>query len=255
MPRTRAIALAGAVTLLLGLSVSTVSAGGVTEFVIGPGDGEIGTGLITDDGGTTWSPLPGPTIAGCGSGLGDGSSGVPADTEFRSAVEFPLSGLPDGVVIEWVELHLSAAIQSSTTFVIYTYSGDGSITPEDLEVTGTPYPTVFTTAGSREMVYFAEDIPAPILAAGWLGFSMRLDPQDPSLVHWICPEGETSDLGPVLAVGYSMPTGSQVPDAAMAAPSSASPLTVVGFAMLALAGLMMMALIRGRRAAGGSSSG
>ncbi len=245
MLRTRALALVAGVILMLGLSVPSVSAGTWTELVIA-NDGEVGQGWISDDGGPTWSLPSGPTISGCGAGYSELSPGVP-DTEFRSAVEFPLGALPDGAVIEYVELRLGGAQLSSATFAIYTYPGDGSISPEDLEVTGTPYPSVLTTAGEHEMVYFAEDIPAPILAAGWLGFSMRLDPLTPASVYWLCPE--TGGQGPWLAIGYTLPVGSQVPDAAMSAPATGSPLVVIGFTVLLVAGLVAVATVRGRRTA------
>jgi hypothetical protein len=243
--RTRALALVAGAILLLGLSVPSVSAGGVTELLIGQNMEEIAHSFVTDDEGATWSDNP---EGCCYASYSELAPGVP-DAEARTALEFPLSALPDGATIEWVELRLSAHQLSSVTFAIYTYPGNGAITDEDVGVTGTPYPSVFTTAGEREMVYFAEDIPAPIMAAGWIGFSIRLDPLLPASVGWISPESEVSDLDPILAIGYTAPAGSQVPDAAMSAPATRSPLLVTGLIVLLVAGLVAMATVRGRRPA------
>jgi hypothetical protein len=247
MLRTRALALAAGATLMLGLSVPSVSAGGVTELLIGQNLEEIAQSFVTDDEGATWSDNPDGC---CEASYSELALGVP-DTEARTALEFPLSALPDGATIEWVELRLTeSANLPPAPFVFYTYPGDGTITSEDVEVTGTPYPTAFTPPWEpRQMVYFAEDIPAPIMAAGWMGFSMRLEPLIAASVSWISPESEVSGLDPILAIGYTPPAGSQVPDAAMAAPTTGSPLLVTGFTVLLVAGLVAMVTVRGRRTA------
>jgi hypothetical protein len=242
MIRRQVPAFLAGVVLLLGTWVPSVAAGGVTELVIGPGGGEIGTGFVTTDGGSTWSLPDGSIVAGCGAAFSEASGSVPA-SEFRSAIEFPLGQLPDGVVIEWVELHMAAAEPSDATLAIRTYPGDGSIDPADIQVGGTPYPTVFTTAGVREAVYFAEDVSASARSAGWLGFSIRLDPVVPATVTAVCPEGDVSDLGPLLVIGYTQASGSQVPDAAMSAVTD-RPVAAIGFGLLLVAGLLAVAMAR-----------
>jgi hypothetical protein len=246
MRAMRAPALVAGVLLMLSLSVPRVAAGGVVELAIGPGDGEIGGGFSSDDGGASWG-----ASLDCETAYAELSPGV-ADTEWRFAVEFPLAELPDGATIEFVELYLrdrlGAQSPGSEQVAIYTYPGDGSVAAADVQVSGAPYLSAFVAPD--EEVLFADSLPAPVLAAGWAGFSVRLDPLVVTSTTWACPGSPSTDLAPMLLIGYSMPAASQVPDAAMAAAVESDLPVILGSGLLLIAGLMAVAMIRARSAVG-----
>jgi hypothetical protein len=159
--------------LLVALSVAPVSAGtGSISIGNGGDDGEIGDSFFSVDFGQLWR----------WSGLCDGDVGTAFDTHFnawveaRTALEFPITGLPAEATITSATLSLSHAYGNETeTLAIYGYAGDGTIDAADVVVTGTP-----VTFASATPVVENHDVTAfitpDVIAAGWAGFSIRAEP-------------------------------------------------------------------------------
>jgi hypothetical protein len=168
----RLILILTVVGLLLAISVAPVSAetGSIT---IGNGgaDGEIGN---------TFSSINGAPWQWDGQCYGDVGTAYFVDVgwwvEARTALEFPLTGLPADATITSATLSLSHSVGSaSDTIAIYGYAGDGTHDAGDVLVAGTPI--VFSSAAP---VIDHHDVTAlltpAVVAAGWAGFSLRAEP-------------------------------------------------------------------------------
>lgn len=168
----RRLTLLLALSLLLAVSVAPVSAStGSISIGNGGADGEIGDSFSSiNDGPWRWD----------GTCYGDVGTAFFTDqgwwVEARTALEFPITGLPAGATITGATLSLSHSVGSaSDTIAIYGYAGDGTIDAGDVVVAGTPI--VFSSAAP---VIDHHDVTAlltpAVLAAGWAGFSLRAEP-------------------------------------------------------------------------------
>lgn len=168
MPR---LILPLALSLLLATSVAPVSAGtGSISIGNGGADGEIGLGMVSIGG----DPWHSENLCGDVGTLYD--IHLEAWVEGRTALEFPITTLPEGVTITSATLSLShSSGNASETIAIYGYAGNGTIDPGDMVVTGTPI--VFSSAAP---VIDNHDVTAmltaDVIATGWAGFSIRAEP-------------------------------------------------------------------------------
>jgi hypothetical protein len=194
---TLSVAILG---LLLASSVAPVSAatGSITIGHGGGADGEIG-GTFSSIGGAPWE-FDGVCYGDVGTAFFEYFD---AFIEARTAFEFPVTGLPEGAAITSASLSLFHNTGSaSETLAIYGYVGDGTISADDMVVTGTP--VIFT---SEVYVYEDHDVTAmltpEVISAGWAGFSLRAEPpifEGTGSAHGFnCP---TMLFYPILTINY-----------------------------------------------------
>jgi hypothetical protein len=89
--------------------------------------------------------------------------------EYRFALEFPLSALPDGATVTDVVLGL----YGPTGFLeIHGYAGDGLITSADVDVAG-PVSGVFNKDEVADRIGVESLLTPEMWASGWAGFSIR----------------------------------------------------------------------------------
>lgn len=206
----------------LGLGVLVLAAaggaviGGGLSVSIGNGgaDGEVGQGFDNVLG-TGWDPIP-----TC-------RAGNDFFTEYRFALEFPLDALPDDATITGATLAIRAltGAQSGQTAVL-GYAGDGTVSADDVLVTGAP--VLFTPATALRETYDVSGLMSPqMVASGWAGFSVRHDPLVGAIGTWDCPDA--ADF-PILTIEYSLsgpatpsPSPSPTPTPTMPSPTSPSP--------------------------------
>ena len=208
------VAAAGGVVMGGGLSVSIGNGGA---------DGEVGQGFDNVLG-TGWDP-----IATC-------RAGNDFFTEYRFALEFPLDALPDDATVIGATLAIRAVTgaQSGQT-AVRGYAGDGTLSADDILVTGPP--VLITPATDVRETYDVTSLMSPqMIASGWAGFSFRHNPLVGATGTWDCPDA--ADF-PVLTIEYSLPgpatpTASPTPTPTMTPSASleASPSPTVAASLL-----------------------
>ena len=81
------------------------------------------------------------------------------------------------------------------------YAGDGTVSADDILVTGPP--VLITPATALRETYDVSSLMSPqMIASGWAGFSFRHDPLVGAIGTWDCPDA--ADF-PVLTVEYALP--------------------------------------------------
>jgi hypothetical protein len=148
----------------------------------------------------------------------------PLVTDYRFALEFPLTSLPADATITGATLAIrTSQPDGANQTAIHGYAGDGSITSGDVEVTGSSVLHTPTTS-AREDVDVTTLLTPDVVTAGWVGFSVRQEPMVPfESALWDCPN---EDLYPILTIEYSLPdppAPTPTPTATAAAAPTATP--------------------------------
>lgn len=187
----RRLALAVITGLMLTVTLSAGVASGATgtlgataTLVVGDAgaDGEIGAGFFPMD------PL-------CVTGSNDTD---------RVAMEFPLAGLPGNAKIISAVWSVSAAngVDPTGQTALYVYPGNGVLADADAMVSGTPILFTPPPSGYHPLDVTAQLTPA-VRTAGWIGFSIRQDPPNAGVDHWVCPHSGGNT--PFLTIQYQLP--------------------------------------------------
>ncbi len=211
----RALVSMGLGVLVLAAAGGAVMGGGLSVSIgNGGADGEVGQGFANVLG-TGWDPLP-----TC-------RAGNDFFTAYRFALEFPLDALPDDATITGATLAIRALTgpQSGQTAAL-GYAGDGTVSADDILVTGTPI--LITPGTALRETYDVSSLMSPaMIESGWAGFSFRHAPLVGTIGTWDCPDA--ADF-PILTVEYALPgpaTPTPTPTSTMTPLASPSPTTEV----------------------------